>query len=263
MLDNDLIAILIFKLLPHEPPYRLAMDRTNWKLGESNINILSLAIVYQGVAFPILFKLLPKFGNSHTEERIILFNRYINLFGKDSIECLLADREFIGKDWINYLNIYKIRYHIRIRDNFWIVIPRNGNRVKVRWLFNDLKINTTKSHPSIVLINNEYCYLSGSLVKNKQGEPEYQIIASFNKPDQAQATYKERWQIETAFRALKSSGFNIEDTHLTQLDRVEKMLSLVLIAFVWAYKIGIYINSIKPIKIKNHGRKPIAYSNMA
>ena len=31
------------------------------------------------------------------------------------------------------------------------------------------------------------------------------------------ARYKFRWQIETAFKAMKSSGFNIEDTHLRDL----------------------------------------------
>jgi hypothetical protein len=30
LLDTDLVAKLIFNLLPHKPPYRLAMDRTNW-----------------------------------------------------------------------------------------------------------------------------------------------------------------------------------------------------------------------------------------
>jgi hypothetical protein len=54
-LDTDLIALLIFNLLPHEPAYRLALDRTNWKFGSLNINILTLAVVYQGVAFPILY----------------------------------------------------------------------------------------------------------------------------------------------------------------------------------------------------------------
>jgi hypothetical protein len=57
---------LIFRLLPHQPPYRLAMDRTNWKFGKTDINVLVLAVVYQGVAFPLMFKMLPKFGNSHT-----------------------------------------------------------------------------------------------------------------------------------------------------------------------------------------------------
>ena len=32
LLDTNLIARLVFALLPHKPPYRLAMDRTNWFL---------------------------------------------------------------------------------------------------------------------------------------------------------------------------------------------------------------------------------------
>jgi hypothetical protein len=255
LLDINLIARLVFALLPHKPPYRLAIDRTNWKFGSANINILVLAVVYQGVAFPIMFTMMPKFGNSSTSERIELMQRYINLFGIDTIECLLADREFVGEHWLGYLNFNRIHYHIRIRDNFWVVIPRNGHRVKASWLFNRLKINQYEFLTGIVNINGQLCYLSGSKVKNKKGLPELQVIVSFNKPNEAQSLYKERWQIETAFRALKSSGFNIEDTHLTDLDRISKLFSLVLVAFVWAYKVGIYIDSICPIKIKKHGRK--------
>ncbi len=255
ILNTNLIARLVFALLPHKPPYRLALDRTNWKFGTSNINILVLAVVYQGVAFPVLFTMMPKFGNSSTNERIELMQRYIDLFGCDSIDCLLADREFVGEKWLGYLNSKRIRYHIRIRENFWVVIPKNGHRVKASWLFNRLKINQYEFYRGIVYVNGERCYLSASKVKNKQGVPELQIIVSFNKPDEAQSLYKERWQIETAFKALKTSGFNIEDTHLTDIDRIAKLFSLVLVAFVWAYKAGIFLDSICPIKIKKHGRK--------
>jgi Transposase DDE domain len=255
LLDTSLIARFVFGLLPHKPPYRLALDRTNWKFGTTNINVLVLAVVYQGVAFPVLFTMMPKFGNSSTSERIELLQRYIDLFGIDTIECLLADREFVGDHWIAYLNFNRIRYHIRIRENFWIVIPRNGHRVKASWLFNHLKINQYEFFHGIVSVNGQLCYLSGSKVKNRQGVPELQIIVSFNKPDEAQSLYKERWQIETAFKALKTSGFNIEDTHLTDIDRINKLFALVLIAFVWAYKAGIFLNALSPIKIKKHGRR--------
>ena len=255
LLDTDIIARLVFALLPHKPPYRLAMDRTNWKFGSANINILVIAIVYDGVAFPIIYKLMPKFGNSSTNDRIELMDRYINLFGIKSIDCLLADREFVGDKWLGYLNDNRIRYHIRIRENFWVIIPRNGHRVKASWLFNSLNINQYEFIRNIVNVNDQLCYISASKVKNKQGQPELQIIVSFNKPDEAQSLYKERWQIETAFRALKTSGFNIEDTHLTDIERINKLFALILVAFVWAYKIGIYLNSIWPIEIKKHGRK--------
>jgi len=100
LLYTKLIARLVFALLPHKPPYRLAMDRTNWKFGVANINVLVFEVVYQGVAFPVMFTMLPKFGNSSTTKRIELMERYINLFGADSIDCQLADREFFGKHWL-------------------------------------------------------------------------------------------------------------------------------------------------------------------
>ena len=256
MLDTDLLAHLIFKMLPHKPPYRLAMDRTNWKFGETNINVLTLAIVYEGVAFSILISMLDKRWNSHTQERMEMVNRYIRLFGYETIDCLLADREFVGEHWIGYLNQLGIRYYIRIRENFYVDNPRTGKRFKAFWMFGGLCCDQCRFFSRIYRVNGQLCYLSASKMKNRQGIPELQIIIAFNKPEAAQQIYRERWQIETAFRALKSSGFHIEDTHLTDLDRIEKLFSIVLIAFAWAYVVGIFVNdSIKPIKILNHGKK--------
>jgi len=255
-LNTDLIARLIFKMLPHQPPYRLVMDRTNWKFGQTNINVLALAIVYDGVAFPILISMLDKRGTSHTQERIAIMERYIQLFGIETIECLLADREFVGTHWIGYLNSRKIRYYIRIRENFYMDNPRTGKRYKVFWMFGGLRCGECRFLNRIYRVNGQLCYLSASKVKNKQGIPELQIIIAFNKPKEAQQAYKERWQVETAFRALKSSGFNIEDTHLTDLNRIEKLFSIVMVAFAWAYVVGIFADqNLKPIRILTNGKR--------
>ncbi|KAA6350173.1 hypothetical protein EZS27_002439 [termite gut metagenome] len=199
---------------------------------------------------------MPKFGNSNTEERIALINRYIRLFGIETIDCMLADREFVGEHWLAFLNGQGIGYHIRIRENFYVKDPRSGKILKASWLFSDLKIGTSKFLHRIFYVNRQLCYLSASKIKNKEGAPELRIIVSFNKPDNAQETYKERWQIETAFRALKSSGFNIEDTHLTDIDRIDKLFALVIVAFTWAYIVGIYVHKyVKQIQTKKHGRR--------
>jgi hypothetical protein len=243
-------------MLPHQPPYRLTIDRTNWKFGETNINVLALGIVYKGVAFPLLLLMLDKRGNTHTNERIEIINRYIGLFGSQTIDCLLADREFVGEHWINYLNENKIRYYIRIRENFYVDDPRTGKRFKAFWMFNDLKYGECRFSHRIYRVNGQLCYLSGSKVKNSDGVPELQIIISFNKPEDAQQIYKDRWQIETLFRGLKSSGFNIEDTHLTDLSRIEKLFSIVMMAFAWAYVVGVFADeNIKSIRILNTKRR--------
>jgi hypothetical protein len=231
------------------------MDRTSWKFGKTNINVLTLAIAYDGVAFPILISMLDKRGNSHTRERVEIMNRYVELFGEETIDCLLADREFIGKQWIGWLNQNKIRYYIRARENFWAENPQNGKRFKAFWAFNDLKRGESKVLYPIYRLNGQLCYLSASkIIHNKV--PELQIIISFNKPENALQHYTERWQVETAFRALKSSGFNIEDTHLTDLKRIEKLFSIVTVAFAWAYVVGIFANeNVTPIKILKHGKR--------
>ena len=71
---------------------------------------------------------------------------------------------------------------------------------KASWLFADLELNQTDFKHQIYYVNNQLCYLSASKIKNKEGKPELQIIISFNKPNVAQKIYKERWQIETAFK---------------------------------------------------------------
>ncbi len=58
VLDLDIIARMIFSLLPVKTGLVLSMDRTNWKFGEFNINILMLGITYKGIAFPLIFSLL-------------------------------------------------------------------------------------------------------------------------------------------------------------------------------------------------------------
>jgi len=78
---------------------------------------------------------------------------------------LLADRGFIGKKWINYLNNNKLKYHIRIRKNFHVDAPRTCNRFNAFWAFNDLKCGECRFLIRIYRLNGQLCYLSASKIK--------------------------------------------------------------------------------------------------
>ena len=106
-LNLDLIPKVIFALLPVKTGLVLSLDRTNWKFGVVNINILMLGVTYKGVAFPLLFIMLDKRDNSNRQERTRLIGRFIRLFGAECINSLVADREFVGKDvYINLTNAW-------------------------------------------------------------------------------------------------------------------------------------------------------------
>lgn len=257
-LPMKIVSSLIFSILPLQGGLILVMDRTNWKFGQCNINILMLGVSYRNVAIPLMFKMLDKRGNSNTTERIALIEDFMDWFGRDRIDCLLADREFAGDQWLEFLNRNQIRYHIRIRNNFKVFLPRKQTIIKVSHLFGALKVNEFGHYDYIVKMGKELCYLSATKIIT-DGKVEFLILVSFNKPEEALEYYRQRWSIETCFRGMKSSGFNIEDTHVTDLQRLEKLILLTMIAFLWCYRIGDYIDrEIRPINIKTHGRKAIS-----
>ncbi len=86
-----------------------------------------------------------------------------------------------------------------------------------------------------------------------------QILICYNRPQQAVDTYKLRWQIETLNRCLKTAGFNLEDTHLTHVERIERRLAVVCNAVVWAYLVGGHRDQcVKPIRILKNGRRAMS-----
>lgn len=251
IIEGDCIAALLFSLLPQKDRLLISIDRTNWQFGKTDINIFMLSICYEGIAFPLLWKMLDKKGNSNQGERISLIQKFIELFGKECIGAIVADREFIGSRWLGYLQQRHIPFHIRIRDNMWLAKP-DGKMIKMSWILQCCPLQEVYHHPKMLYLDDTLVYVSG--MKLEKGE--YLIVVSYDNQQLALIRYKQRWQVETLFRAMKTKGFNIEDTHLSEIDRIDKLVAAVSIAFTWAYKAGIYVHHyVKSIEIKKHKRK--------
>ena len=63
-LDGNRLALLVVQMLNLQRPKCLALDRTNWKIGSTDVNILMLAIVTRRFRVPLLWTLLPHQGCS-------------------------------------------------------------------------------------------------------------------------------------------------------------------------------------------------------
>lgn len=252
-IDFDIIANVLMAINPVEGPYKLSLDRTNWQFAGVNYNILCLTIVADKVSLPILWTMLDKRGNSSQDERKVLINRYIRLFGLHSIDCIIADREFIGKEWIEFLSLQPIKFYIRVREN--LIVNQKGKNLKLCWLFNNLPLNQVRQLNKPLIINGEWVYLTGSKILNPNSKIEFVIIATYTFDSQTMNIYAQRWSIECFFKAIKSAGFNIESTHITDQKRLEKLFAVVCIAFVWVYLVGQHQNQVRKIPILKHQRR--------
>lgn len=254
VIDFDLIAGFIFRLFfVSGGKWYLTMDRTNWQWGKSNINILTLAIVFKGIAIPIYWELLDKKGNSNTKERISIVQKFIDKFGKEGIAGLLGDREFIGETWFEWLITKQITFYIRIKKNL-LTTDSRGRVVPVNALFRGLKPTEVRALYGDRKIMGKTVYLEAL----KLPDGELLIVASNDIPGNLIRKYAFRWEIETLFSCLKGRGFNFEDTHVIDRDRIKKLIVLLAVAFCWAHKTGEWRHEQRPIKIKKHGRSEVS-----
>lgn len=67
------------------------IGRINWLWGKSKINVITLAIAYEGMAIPILWRALNKPDNASAQEHIDITKRFVDIFGTDCIAGVLDD----------------------------------------------------------------------------------------------------------------------------------------------------------------------------
>jgi len=185
------------------------------------------------LALPLYWKLLNKAGNSDTKERIEIVTRFIEQFGKANISGILADREFIGDEWLRFLIKERLPFYIRIKNNI-ITTNARGLEVDIDALFYGVSIHEVRVIKGRRKVLGRELYLAGT--RNKNGE--LLIVASNCDPENAIETYAKRWSIETLFGCLKIKGFNFEDTHLKDMNRISNIMVLLTIGFCWCYKLS-------------------------
>lgn len=254
-LDQAPLARLIVHLTGlADKPWELALDRTNWQFGARHINILMLGIVHNGVCVPLLWSMLDKAGNSNTNERTCLMHRLRGIFPDQKILCLTGDREFIGNEWIGWLKENGIPFVLRLKDNMHV--------------WNDDHVPVPLSRMAQGLKKEQRMILKGSWRLGQNLDPgapaarivimrletgELLILFASCRLQSALARYRRRWRIETLFSCLKSRGLGLEDTHMTNPEKLSTLLAVLAIAFCLTFKAGLWAVRIKPQTVKSHG----------
>jgi hypothetical protein len=248
-------ARAIATLLP-QGKWVLALDRTEWKRGDTTINLLVLAVVIYGSAVPLLWTVMPACGASDTAERIELLGRFVALFGKEKVLFLTADREFIGAAWISWLLTSKLPFRIRVKANTMLTHEDRAEQPAVKWF--GKRSCRCKSRP--MEIWGLPVFVGGKKLKTKdrKGNTEFLVIISNEKSHDLWEDYKQRWKIETLFQALKGRGFGLESCRLSKENRLSGWFGFLALGLCWCLKVGRLLDEIQPLPLKNHGRRAVS-----
>jgi hypothetical protein len=209
-----------------------------------------LGVVHEGVAFPLVWCLLDKRGNSNSDERMTLFNQFLERFGEREVACLTADREFVGKEWFEYLLHEPLTpFRIRIRENHKLGQGRTCLSVKIA--FADLAVGQSKVLRNKRRLWGHWVYIAALRLEDNS----LLVVATQRAPKSAITDYAKRWSIETLFGIFKTRGFCLESTHLTDGERLSKLLALLSLALCWVILTGQWLHELKPLMLKKHGRR--------
>ncbi len=234
-------------LLPLLPPGKLVftMDRTNWEHGTQPLNLRVLGVVLQGFTLPLVWEAIPHSGSSNTSTRERLVARLLKHLPAARWKVLVADREFLGRQWFEFLRRRRIKRCIRVKGSARV----DGDRL-------DEVYAGLSAGQMVAMAEKEAIYgCRMQLVMARSPEGDLMCLATDLHVLDAVSTYKFRWSIECTFSSMKSRGFNLEQTGMTQKERLERLFGLVTLAWTWSLRVGVDGALTRPIRVKSHGRK--------
>ena len=251
-LGEDWALPLLIGVLGQHGPWLLALDRTNWQIGKREVNFLVLAVVTRRFRVPLLWTVIESRGCSDTAMRIILIKRYLAHFPATTIRMLLADREFVGADWMEFLCENNIPFAIRLRGNLRITTEEG----------HDLTLNARlrqarRGRVFRARLGTREDTAAGTAplltIAAKPLKDEWLIVATNVEAQTALRTYRKRWAIESLFGDAKTRGLNIEDTRLTDPRKLGLLMALVALAIAWAGRAAAdHLGKHTPLR-KSHG----------
>ena len=251
-LEHDWAAPMVEKLtgLKGSNKWYLALDRTQWQIGGQDVNFLVLAAVTRRFRVPLMWTMIDGRGTSNTRQRIGLMRRYLDLFGVESIRMLVADREFVGREWTDFLCENNVPFAIRLRGDLRVTTDegheltleahlhgRGRGRVLEGWL------GAGKGRGRHRL----------SFAAKPLGRGEWLVVATNVKHRAALDAYRKRWAIENLFGDTKTRGLNIEDTRLTDPEKLALLMGLVALAIAWAARTAKNLLGTRWPPRKSHG----------
>jgi len=241
-LDNDTILEEVYflpyaEMLLHHLAFEtlvLVMDGSGVGRG---CGALMMHVLYQGRALPLAWRVrqCPK-GHFPEDLHIALVELVLELIPAGTKVVFLGDGEFDGSKLQETMHEAGWWYACRTSkgntatwDDETFHVDELGACLKPGRLI-ELKevVLTREAYGPVMLL---CCWAQG------HAEPLY-LVSNMSSAEEAIDYYKKRFRIETFFSDQKSRGFNIHKSHLTDPQRLSRLLIASCLAYIWLVYLG-------------------------
>ena len=201
-----------------------------------NCITLMISLVYRKRSLPIVW-LVVEGSKGHLPERhhLDLLEMLQLVLPEDFQAVFLGDGEFDG-----------VKLQSALQSLNWVYVCRTAKNVLLYeeglpFSFSDLLLQPGDciGIPSVAFTAQAYGPVTVIAWWKKGYKEPIFLVTNFELVDEACYWYAKRFQIETFFSDEKSRGFNLHKSHLSDPDRLGKLMLAACLAYLWIIFLGV------------------------
>ncbi|QTA84175.1 transposase [Desulfonema magnum] len=213
----------------------LAMDGST--VGRGCVTLM-ISVIYKKRALPLAYTVVRgKKGHFPEESHVGLVGEVANVIPESAQKVIfLGDGEFDG-----------VGLQKNLAERGWLYVCRTAYNTKIFWDGEEHRLNVL----GVFTVPDSYRYIRNVLFTNKKygpvtvvvwwakgnKEPIY-LVTNMRSPWEACQYYSKRFRIETFFSDQKSRGFNIHKSHISDPDRLRRLMIGACLAYIWIVFLG-------------------------
>jgi hypothetical protein len=212
------------------PEIVLAMDGSTVGRGCCT---LMVSVIYKKRALPLAYIVVKgKKGHFPEESHIALAQKVYEMLPDPPPKVVfLGDGEFDGTELQRTLNQWGWAYVCRTAHN--IKVFRDEEEFDIGILGSFLPQGTCKGMKDVLYTRKKYGPVTIVGWWGEDSEEPIYLVTNMRFPAKACEYYSKRFRIETFFSDQKSRGFSIDKSHLSDPDRLSRLMMAACLAYIW------------------------------
>lgn len=227
---------LLCPILQRVPELVLSMDRTNWKKRKRHVNILMVAVHFQGRAIPLFWTVRGNAGNSGCEDWKTVLRPVITaiqaipeLAARPLI--VTADREFASPQLAEWLHqTFGVDSVLRLKRSEYLCDQTHD--IQLADLVAFLPRGETRYYPQTIVTKTSTWRGNVTITWAEDATEPLLVMSTLAGGTVSLTMYQRRFGIEPMFKDQKTNGFNIERIRVTDPKRIETLLILTTFAHI-------------------------------
>lgn len=199
---------------------------------------LMASVVYKGRALPIAWIVVKgKKGHLKQEIHLKLIEQLHQIIPSGAQVVFLGDGEFDGTKLLDTIDKgYGWKYVCRTAKSS--VLFKGEKKTSYEEVFVP-QGQPPVSLPDVYFTTNAYGPVHAILWWDKEYKEPIYLVSNVESAQEACRWYKKRFRIETFFSDQKSRGFNLNKSHLSDPNRLSRLMIAACLAYIWIVFLGV------------------------